>query len=94
MATTAQNARYHAKRKQLQPLRDIPQIPSDLANEAKYNHLTDAEEARMSEAIRASCAALHERRAFKEDMKAAYTPREFATAANSRNIFVIRSVAG
>jgi hypothetical protein len=90
MATTAQNQRYYSKRKQLQPLREIPQIPHSLAHVIADNTLTADQEREADAAIKRGCAALHERRAFKEDAKPAYTPREFSTEPNSRNIFVVR----
>jgi hypothetical protein len=94
MSRSEENRRYHLKVKSRpSPLADVPQIPSDLAGDAAYNNLSDADEARMSASIKAATSVLRERRTMKEDVKKPYTPREFATVECRHGLVGLRSVA-
>jgi len=94
VSRSEQNRRAHLKRKERQAtgFTDVPTIPADLADDAKYNHLSDEEEARMSAAIEAATWAIHKRRQMKEDRKQPYTPREFATVRGRAGLSGIRAV--
>ena len=81
-----------SKRTNTAYLAGVPTIPGELSNDAAINNLSDADEARMSEAIERATWAIHARRKAREDVKKPVGLREYAKVNIKGGLICMRSM--